>query len=518
MSEIYRFGDLELDASLFQVRRNGVKLAVQPQVFDVLHYLLKNRDRLVSKDELLEQVWHGRIISETTLSSRIKSVRQLIGDTGDSQSLVRTVRNRGFQFVGEVSTRLSDAQMIPVRRQDASESGLTTIAVLPFDDFSGGEEASHIGQGIAADIIGLLARHHWLRVISRGSSFRYAGAAESPIDLGRILGIRYLLTGRIRHAGHKIRIDAELSDCDTGRHLWSERYEGRESDLFALQEKMSRQIAAAMPSELSVVEGERATTTPGANLDGWGLCHKGFRHLYRFTEDELLKARELFTAALERDADLAHAFAGLSYAAIQLAFYGDPANRDRVLQDALKAGEQAVALDSRDAFNHFVLGRAYSLLQRFEEAEAKLTHVLEMNPSLAQAYFGLGFSFTNSGRPQDAISLFREAVNLSPQDPHIWTFHHLRSMAHFRLGQMQDAERYVRMAVTSPNATYWPFATLCSLLANLQRESEAQAIADRLMQMKQDYSLDYAGKDFFFAQRDEFVEEYIAGLERAGIR
>ena len=198
MSEIYRFADLELDASLFQVRRDGAAVPVQPQVFDVLHYLLKNRDRIVSKDELLEQIWHGRFISETTLSSRIKTVRKLIGDTGESQSLIRTVRNRGYQFVGEVSARLTDAQTITARPETVQESGLTTIAVLPFDDFSGSDDRNHIGQGIAADIIGLLARHHWLRVISRGSSFRYAGTAMSPAELGAILGMRNVLTGRIR--------------------------------------------------------------------------------------------------------------------------------------------------------------------------------------------------------------------------------------------------------------------------------------------------------------------------------
>ena len=144
MSEVFRFADLELDTSLFQVRRKGVVLRVQPQVFDVLHYLLANRERVVPKDELLEQVWHGRVISETTLSSRIKAVRQLIGDSGDEQKLIRTSRNRGFQFVGAVSVRLTDAEQISMAATAGRGSGITSIAVLPFESFAASPASSFI--------------------------------------------------------------------------------------------------------------------------------------------------------------------------------------------------------------------------------------------------------------------------------------------------------------------------------------------------------------------------------------
>ena len=517
MSEIYRFEDLELDASVFQVRRNGEVIAVQPQVFDVLLYLLKNRDRVVSKDELLDQVWHGRFISETTLSSRIKAVRQLIGDSGDRQALIRTIRNRGFQFVGEVSTKLTDPLKITSQGSRLPDTGITTIAVLPFEYFGANSSDVHFGQGIAADIITLLARNHWLRVISRGSSFRFSAAGMSPQEIGERLGAGYLLMGRFMHQGTNLRIDAELADCASGAHLWSERYMGSENDLYALQDQIAQQIAAAMLPEIEVVEGRRAAIAPTTSLDGWGCCHKGFQHLYRFTASDLVTARDWFEAALSHDEDLAHAYAGHAYADIQLAFYGDPANRRNALAGALDAARKSVALDSRDAFNHFVLGRALSLLQRFSEAETELRSALSMNPSLAQAYFGLGFSFTHSGKPGDAIPLYEKAVGLSPQDPHLWTFHHMRSMAHFRLGDLDAAERFVRLAVTSPNATYWPFATLCALLASRNRIREASAIADRLLRMKPGYCLSYASEDFFFAPRDAFVEQYVAGLASAGI-
>lgn len=516
MSEIYRFADFELDTALFQVRHQGQVESVQPQVFDVLRYLIEHRDRIVSKDELLEQVWSGRFISDATLSSRIKACRQLIGDSGDRQALIRTVRNRGFRFVGQVEVRLTDARRITQQDRPAPDDGMTTVAVLPFESYDEESDDAHFGEGIAADIIALLAQQHWLRVISRGSSFRYSAAAESPQEIGAALGVRYLLMGRVRQHGGRIRIDAELADCETEAHLWSRSYDNDRSDLFSLQEDISQQIAATIAPELSLLEGRRNISIRATDVDAWSHCHKGFWHLYRFTTDELEQARASFLQALEIDDRMAHAHAGLAYVSIQLAFYGAPGDRSAELEKALVSAQRAVELDQWDAFNHFVLGRTHSLLLRFDEARSALELAIDLSPSFAQAYFGLGFSFTNSGRAADAIPLYDKAASLSPRDPHLWTFHHMRGMAHFRLGELDDAERFVRESVRAPNATYWPFATLCALLGTRGRHAEARAIADRLRQMKPQYSLEFALQDFFFSPRDAFVESFVAGLQAAG--
>jgi tetratricopeptide (TPR) repeat protein len=176
-----------------------------------------------------------------------------------------------------------------------------------------------------------------------------------------------------------------------------------------------------------------------------------------------------------------------------------------------------VAQDQWDSFNHLALGRTFSLLRRFDEAQAELELAIELNPSLAQAYFALGFSHTHSGRERDALPLFEKAVGLSPRDPHLWTFHHLRAMAHFRLDEMAEAESFVRKSVRLPYAPYWPFATLTAILASIGRTEDARAIADRLVKMKPGYSLVHARQDFFFAQADGFVDRYVEALAEAGI-
>lgn len=518
MSEIYRFADLELDTAQFQVRRGGRVLSVQPQVFDVLLYLLQHHDRVVSKDELLDQVWSGRFISESTLSSRIKAVRKIIGDSGKEQKLLKTLRNRGFRFVGEVTVALGDTRRIaaaPAPLQP-NASG-TSIAVLPFEWTGHDAEQAYLGEGIAADIISLLARHRWLTVIARGSSFVFKVGEATPQRIGASLGVGFLLTGRVRRHGGRIRIDAELADCSTGRHLWGETFDKDESDIFAVQEEIAERIAASIEPELGEIVRQRVIRKEDADLDAWDCCQRGFWHLYRFTVDDLGTARQWFMRALQINDELPRAHGGLAYVSIQLAFYGSPVKRAGELEAALSASQQAVDLDPWNAFSRFVRGRALSLVLNFSESRAQLESAIELNPSFAQAYFALGFCLTNWGKPADAMPCFDRAVLLSPHDPHIWTFHHMRAMAHFRLGQTEDAERYVRSAVRQPNATYWPFATLCALLGDAGNIEEAQAIADRLTRMKPGYTQAFARQDFFFTHPGPFIDRYVQGLERAGI-
>jgi TolB-like protein/Flp pilus assembly protein TadD len=518
MAEVFRFADLELDTARFQIRRRGEIVAAEPQVFDVLHYLVRHHDRVVTKDELLEKVWSGRFISETTLSSRIKAVRQLIGDTGKDQVLLRTLRNRGFRFVGEVTVSLADARAIVSRPEGPSEEmRVPGVAVLPFDAVGDDAGHGHLGEGIAADIISLLAHHHWLMVISRGSSFAFRGGQQSPRQIGAELGVRYIVTGRTqRHAG-RIRIDAELADCETGMHLWSHRYDRDQSDFFALQEEISAQIAATIEPRLSELEQRRATAKPPADLNAWECVQRGLWHLYRFTTDDLITADTWFRRAIDIEPTLARAHASLAYVALQLAFYGNSVERDGHLRAALESAQRAVSLDGWDAFNRFTLGRSLCLLLEFPEAEAELQAAIDFNPSFAQAWFALGFCYTNWDRPREALPLYEKARTLSPNDPHLWTFHHMRGMAHYRLGEMDDAESSARAAVRQQNATYWPFATLCSILGDLARIDDARAIANRLTGMESGYSCARCREDFFFTRDDEFVDRYVAGLRAAGI-
>ncbi len=521
MSETYRFAGLELDTSRFQVRRAGQPLPVQPQVFDVLHYLVANHDRIVSKDELFDKVWNRRVVSEATLSSRIKAVRQLIGDTGKEQRLLVTMRHRGFRYVGPVEAELPGTRQIASAASTAATPANaadppTSIAVLPFEMAGEGSQRGYVGQGIAADIIALLASHQWLTVIARGSSFA-VDASLPPRQIGSVLGVRYLLTGRIRWTEASGRIDAELVDCDSGRLLWNQGYAIENASMQSVLEDIAQQIAATIEPKLGQIERLRTDRKRPEDFQAWDCCHRAFLHLYHFTAEDLAVAKSWFARALTFDPNLARAHAGLAYASVQLAFYGEASRRHDELQQALAESLAAVTLEPQDAFSRFALGRSLCLLCRFAEAEAELRQAIEANRSFAQAYFALAFCYTVWDKPAASLPLYERAVRLSPQDPHLWTFHHMRSIALYRLDRLEEAEDFVRAAVRQQYATYWPFATLCALLADLGRLEEAGAVGDRLLQMKPGYSLAFARQDFFFIRAPDFVDRYLDHLALAGI-
>lgn len=224
----------------------------------------------MSKDELLEKVWNGRFIFEATLSSRIKAVRQLIGDTGKKQAYLQTVRHRGFRYAGEVQTELTETRRITSQVAAASPgTPKTGVAVMPFEMVSEGPEQAYVGEGFAADVIALLARHRWLRVIAGASSFALSARRATPEEVGAALDVGYLLSGRIRRSDGRVRIDAELTDCRSGRLLWSEVYDLQNSDLSLIHEDMAEQIAATLEPRLGQLERQRIGATRSEDLDAW---------------------------------------------------------------------------------------------------------------------------------------------------------------------------------------------------------------------------------------------------------
>ena len=213
----FRFGDFEIDAARQELRQAGAPVHIEPQVFDLLVYLVQHRDRIVSKDELIETIWHGRAISEAALSSRISAARRALGDNGNDQTLIRTLHKRGFRFVGEVDEGSAPAAVAagpsPLTQAAAHDAiklvpsaellplpDKPSIAVLPFQNMSHDPEQEYFADGLTEDIITGLSRQRWFFVIARNSSFTYKGAAVDVRDVAAQLGVRYVLEGSVRKA------------------------------------------------------------------------------------------------------------------------------------------------------------------------------------------------------------------------------------------------------------------------------------------------------------------------------
>lgn len=525
------------------MRRDGRSVHIEPQVFDLIVHLVRNRDRTVSKDELIESIWNGRVISEAALSSRVNGARRALGDNGNDQVVIKTLHKRGFRFMADVQeiteqdiplapvavsssdapTHLSFSAEVGDLRDVVSESireeaaTRSSIAVMPFGNISGDPENDYFSYGLVEDIIRLLARNRWLAVISRHSTTAFQNRSVDPREVGRQLAVKYLVLGSVRKNRDAVRITTELVRTIDGEQLWSENYDLQLESIFEIQEEMATQIAATIEPELSKVEQKLAARKAPSNLDAWDCYQRGLWNLWRFTTPGFDNAEAYFERAIAADPKFARGHGALGYVNVQRAFIDDPRDRAARLETALHQARHAVALDDLDCFCHCVLGRALCLTHRNDEALAALDLSLELNPSFAQAYFAQGFNLLWHGRGIEAEVLLDRATTLSPRDSDLWSFHHVRSWTHFSLGEYDIAVEFARRATRQSNVNYQAFATLAASLGLLGEAVQAKEAAAGLLHSNPAYGTLTARQQLFFCNDADFVDRYVEGLRVAGV-
>ena len=255
---------------------------------------MQNSDRVISKDDLIASVWGGRIVSDTTLTSRIYAARKAIGDSGQNQKLIRTIARKGLRFVGDVRRHPNaDEPATPAdpptddQRRSARPPCrcpiVPAIAVLPFNNMSGDPEQEYFSDGISEDIITALSKLRWFFVIARNSSFIYKGKAVHMKHVAEELGVGYVLEGSVRKSGGRVRITAQLNDVVHGSHVWAERYDRDVADVFAVQDEITEAIVAAIEPQLYAAENFRARRKPPGNMDAWDLVMRALSHYWRVT-------------------------------------------------------------------------------------------------------------------------------------------------------------------------------------------------------------------------------------------
>ena len=297
---ILSFGDCEIDLERRELRRAKHAIHVEPQVFDLLAYLVQNRGRVVSKDDLIASVWGGRIVSESTLTSRINAARTAVGDNGREQQLIRTIPRKGLRFIGAVQAPADDNQQAPAA--DLPSDGIhepsrpvlplpdrPAIAVLPFTNMSGDPEQEYFSDGISEDIITALSKLRWFFVIARNSSFIYKGKAVHLKQVAEELGVRYVGEGSVRKGGDRVRITVQLNDVTTGSHLWAERYDRDIADVFAVQDEITESIVARSATALCR-ENFRARRKAARRMDAWDLVMRALSHYWRVTRQDNRRA------------------------------------------------------------------------------------------------------------------------------------------------------------------------------------------------------------------------------------
>ncbi len=531
----YRFAECELDLDRQELRLDGSPRPTEPQVFGLIVFLIENRDRVVSKDELIEAVWAGRIVSDAALNSRISAARQAMGDDGRTQAIIRTIARRGYRFVAEVdageatppqagrprpgagSETASAPGSGPAEANGPASVHKPTLAVLPFENLSGERDQFYLADGITEDIITALSKNRWLLVLARNATIAFRDRRPPASEIAAQLGADYLLSGSVRRSGERIRISVELVDGGLGSHIWGERYDRRMDDIFDLQDEITETIAARIEPELATAERRRVKRKPPKSLDAWDHYLLGLAQFYTFEKAGNEKAQALFRRAIELDPEFAEAQARLAYSIVMSMVYFDSEPRASVLDEALEIARRAVALDDQDAVGHFILGRVHIARREHQKAVQEMEASIRLNPCLAVTYCGLGDALTYTDRIDDALVQFEHAIRLSPHDPYRWGFYSYRALAHLFRGDHEAAAEWAEKAVDTPNSQYWSNAHLVAAHGYLDRPEATRAAVQELLRRKPNFTRGFARKHLFYLQSEQQIEAYIEGLRRAGI-
>jgi TolB-like protein len=518
---IFRFGQYTLDADCRSLARAGSDLSLRPQAMEVLCYLASNPGRPVSKEELFEEIWPGISVTDDSLVQCIRDIRRVLED--DDHRIVKTVPRRGYLFVGAPPQDQGGAQDPPAASTGTGrESGSLplpdrpSIAVLPFANMSGDPDQEYFADGMSEDLITGLSRIRWLFVIARNSSFVYKARAVDVKQVSRELGVRYVLEGSVRRAGKQLRISAQLIDATSGGHHWAEKYDRELGDIFAVQDEITRSVAAAIEPHLLAAEGVRALSRSSEDLGAWDLVARAKARSWRLTRADYEAAIESLEQVVAAYPDYAPAQSLLGFCLVFAAHMGW-IDRERGLLPGRRYGNRAIALDERDPWGHIALGVCAMLERRTEESLAALHRALTLNPNSAAAHAHLSRSFAFAGRDREAIEHGEQAIRLSPLDPEMALFLGGFAIAHFSAGRYTQAADYATQAARRRPGFHGVLRTRCASLAEAGQIDEARSSLAALLREQPELSIEWIRANVPY-QTPALMEHYLAALRKAGLQ
>ncbi len=389
-----------------------------------------------------------------------------------------------------------------------------SIAVLPFTNMSGDADQEYFADGISEDIITAISKWRWLFVIARNSSFAYKGKNVDVKQVGRELGVRYVLEGSVRKAGARVRISAQLIEAATGRHLWAERYDRDLADIFALQDEITQSVVAAIEPELLLAEGQRAASKMHGDLGAFDHFLRGVWHHDRYTMEDNRIAESLLKKAVDIDPRFPQGFMGLARVRNRRIWYSWSDDIDGDIRGTLEAARRAVELDDKDPYAHYMLAWATLNLRDHERALAAAQKALDLNANFALAYFILGIVRVFLGRFEAAIEPLQRAMRLSPHDPQTDLFVNFIALAQYHMERYEEAAKSALSGIDT-RPTYLLYRTLAAAYGQLGRtDKAAAALAEMRRLMPKDTERFWIVTNPY--AKPEHLERVVEGLRKAG--
>jgi len=491
-------------------------------VFDLLVYLVENRDRVVTRDELLEKLWKGKVVTDAALGVTLKSARKSVGDSGHTQTIIKTIHGRGYQFIAEVTESTTD------NSSGKNEELITTetltlpdkpsIAVLPFTNLSSDPEQEFFSDGITEDIITALSKVSALMVIAKNSTFIYKGKAVDVKQVGREQGVRNVLEGSVRKAGNRVRVTAQLIDASNGQHRWAEHYDRDLEDIFAVQDEITRKIVSELDVHLREGEQARFWSSGTENLEAWECVRLGSDLLNAFRAEDLPEVMRLFQRAIDLDPKYAAAWVWLAWSHFHVAddyeYMYSEEESERALKSVRDCARQALELDPLCAEAYSALGLYHLSSREHEAAMQNANKSVVMAPNHASSIAISAAILNKCGQPKKAIERIRKAMRLSPVYP-TWFLIILGQVT--RLAGMADAaiEAYSELTNREPDSLEGHIS-LAEIFGELSRVNEAKASAVEVLRINPDFSISKYVEGLAYIDPAENVR-FEEGLRGAGL-
>ena len=512
---IYLFDGYSLDPALRELRRGADLVALEPQVFDLLLYLIRNRERVVSKDDILGAVWNGRIVSESALTSRLTAVRHAVGDSGEEQRLIRTIPRKGLRFVGEVR---EESQGNKDRAAPVLPPDKPSIAVLPFVNMSTDPEQEYFADGMAEEIITTLSRLPWLLVIARNSSFAFKGKAADIKKVARVLGVRYVLEGSVRKGGGRLRITGQLIDASSGAHLWADHFDGTVDDVFDLQDRVTASVVGAIEPRLRTAEIERAWRKPTESLDAYDLYLRAMALSY-YTRDENRQAVQILRRVIELDPRYAKAYGLAGLCILWQRGYGWISPTHPAIGEGLQMARTAADEAGNDPETLWMAGAVLGLLGGdLKGGLALIERSLSLNPNSANACTYGSHLHAYLGDCDMAVALGERSMRLSPHDP--LASHNMVAfaLAHFMVGHYEEAAAWCDRAIQMQSNLAAAFRIKAASFGLLGKVAEGHEAVERLLALNPDVTLtSLKAHQKVPMKKPGCLEAFLDGLRKAGL-
>ena len=531
---IYAFDDYVLDTERFELRRANAPVPMEPQVFELLTHLIEGRDRVVSRDELFQQVWKGRFVSDAALSSRIKDARRAIGDDGTGQRRIRTIHGRGFRFVGDVRATdgassddrpapsgLGAAERLAIRRSEtlvAEVMARPAIAVLPFRDATAGAGASYLADGLTDEITAALCAWRYFPVISRNTAFRYRGTDATAKEIGREIGARYLLTGSVQCREAQLKVQAALIDCEDDRQMWSRRLVRPLPEVVDVEEELAERIVGMLEPEMRGAEMHRIVRKSVDDWTAWDLTMRALWCANRAGDDEHAEAIRLAEAAAGRAPDWYLPYALIAFVRFQRAMRSfSTADARTAFADTLDAARRALAIDQGSWLAHALTGVGELWTHRHHERALDHVHrAIELNPSACWTHHFAGCILGFSGDPAAARRLQARIFRIDPAYPYTAVIESDLGLWHLLDGEWDAAQAHLERAVQWDPAYGRALQRRVALGGLIGDRGLAQSALDRLAELGMPLTREQILTSYPFrnpVHRDTFFD----GFRRAGL-